>query len=126
SHVGGRKRSGCGWKRAPYQTVPSPRQGRGDAVRWYESTVVNRLSALSFLLVACGGGSVAPLAPPTVPATPEISPVACISDAADPGRAVVRPLSRREYDNTVRDLLGDATAPARFFSPEADGIGFDT
>src|SRR5687767_739876 len=30
----------------------------------------------------------------------------------DPGTAVFRRLSRTEYNNTVRDLLGDATAPA--------------
>jgi hypothetical protein len=38
----------------------------------------------------------------------------------DPGRAVFRRLSRLEYNNTVRDLLGDSSAPASAFPPDSD------
>src|SRR5436190_11988548 len=42
---------------------------------------------------------------------------------ADPNAAGLMPLRRltiREYDNTVRDLLGDATAPGRQFPDDRD------
>ena len=46
-------------------------------------------------------------------------------DAIRPGPAPLRRLSRFEYDNTVRDLLGDATRPAsRLFPVEEIGNGF--
>jgi hypothetical protein len=41
-----------------------------------------------------------------------------------PGRSPLRRLSRTEYDNTVRDLLGDATRPARQFEPDTLAEGF--
>jgi hypothetical protein len=37
----------------------------------------------------------------------------------------LRRLTRFEYNNTVRDLLGDTTNPANAFPPEADVGGFD-
>jgi hypothetical protein len=37
-----------------------------------------------------------------------------------PGHATFRRLSRFEYNNTVRDLLGDTTAPANGFPPDSD------
>ncbi len=39
-------------------------------------------------------------------------------------RAPLRRLTRREYDNTVRDLLGDTTSPARALPSEELGNGF--
>ncbi|MEZ0311053.1 MAG: DUF1592 domain-containing protein [Myxococcota bacterium] len=39
-------------------------------------------------------------------------------------RAPLRRLTRREYDNTVRDLLGDTTSPARALPSEEIGNGF--
>jgi hypothetical protein len=41
-----------------------------------------------------------------------------------PGRAPLRRLSRVEYDNTVRDLLGDTSHPARQFEPDTLAEGF--
>jgi hypothetical protein len=41
-----------------------------------------------------------------------------------PGRSPLRRLSRTEYDNTVRDLLGDTTHPARQFEPDVLAEGF--
>ncbi len=37
----------------------------------------------------------------------------------------LRRLTRFEYDNTVRDLLGDDTSPSSAFPPEAEVQGFD-
>src|SRR5262245_16158265 len=40
--------------------------------------------------------------------------------------AELRRLTRREYDNTVRDLLGDSSSPARAFGPDAVGaVGYE-
>jgi hypothetical protein len=41
-----------------------------------------------------------------------------------PGRSPLRRLSRVEYDNTVRDLLGDTTHPSRQFEPDTLAEGF--
>jgi hypothetical protein len=41
-----------------------------------------------------------------------------------PGRAPLRRLTRFEYNNAVRDLLGDTTAPASALPPEEIGNGF--
>lgn len=49
---------------------------------------------------------------------------ACKSNG--PGPAPLRRLSRREYGNTVRDLLGVTEAnPALLFAPDAHAFGFD-
>ncbi len=37
---------------------------------------------------------------------------------ADPGHVTLRRLNRVEYNNTVRDLLGDTTSPANVFPPD--------
>jgi len=39
-----------------------------------------------------------------------------------PGTAVFRRLSRTEYNNTVRDLLGDDSSPANAFPPDTDSF----
>ncbi len=43
----------------------------------------------------------------------------------EPGPSFVRRLNRFEYNNTVRDLLGDTTAPADDFPTEERRNGFD-
>lgn len=50
-------------------------------------------------------------------------PVGCSGSPA--ARAPLRRLSRFEYDNTVADLLGDATKPAHAFPPELAPFGND-
>ncbi len=45
-------------------------------------------------------------------------------DAVKPDGAVLRRLTNSQYDNTVRDLLGDQTAPAGQFPPEDFVSGF--
>jgi hypothetical protein len=43
----------------------------------------------------------------------------------EPGDSPIRRMTRTEYDNTVRDLLGDTTEPARDFVPEEEALGFN-
>jgi len=45
--------------------------------------------------------------------------------AGDPGFATLRRLNRTEYNNTVRDLLGDTTRPADSFPVDSAGVVFD-
>ncbi len=42
-----------------------------------------------------------------------------------PGKSPIRRMTRFEYNNTVRDLLGDDTKPASDFVPEEEAMGFD-
>ncbi len=42
-----------------------------------------------------------------------------------PGKSPIRRMTRFEYDNTVRDLLGDDSHPAANFVPEEEALGFD-
>ncbi|MEM6993409.1 MAG: DUF1592 domain-containing protein [Myxococcota bacterium] len=51
--------------------------------------------------------------------------VDALCDVPTPGPAPMRRLTRTEYDNTLRDLLGDETAPARDFVGEDPIHGFD-
>lgn len=46
-------------------------------------------------------------------------------DEIEPGPAPLRLLTRVQYDNAVRDLLGDTTAPARSFPNENRVLGFE-
>lgn len=57
------------------------------------------------------------------PAVGGAVPVPCPEDAPPP--APLRRLTRWEYDNTVFDLLGDASHPGAAFVPEAAQFGFD-
>lgn len=61
-------------------------------------------------------------APPPLPPPPPVTP-ACTSAPTAP--SPLRRLNRAEYDATVRDLLGDATRPARAFPPDEESQGFD-
>jgi hypothetical protein len=48
----------------------------------------------------------------------------CRAAGAQPGPTPIRRLTRHEYDHTVEDLLGDASAPARDFTDEEVGLGY--
>ncbi|MBX5483206.1 MAG: DUF1587 domain-containing protein [Myxococcaceae bacterium] len=50
---------------------------------------------------------------------------ACANVVIDPGRVTLHRLNRAEYNNTVRDLFGDTTAPAKDFPADDHGYGFD-
>jgi hypothetical protein len=41
------------------------------------------------------------------------------------GPSPLRRLTNHEYDNTIRDLLGDTTAPATTFAEAGQALGFD-
>lgn len=51
------------------------------------------------------------------------STAAC--NSVDPGRVTIHRLNDLEYNNTVRDLLGDTTAPATGFPADTGGGNFD-
>ena len=55
---------------------------------------------------------------------PSIPPLAC-GAAIQPGAAPIRRMNRFEYDNTIRDLLGDTTHPAADFGAEEEALGFN-
>jgi hypothetical protein len=55
---------------------------------------------------------------------PEEIPAMCKDGALHTGRAPLRRITRFEYTNTVRDLLGDATSPGNGLPPEDIGTGF--
>jgi hypothetical protein len=81
------------------------------------------------------GGSVAPggskgSTPGPGPATPGTSPGASgpgsSCSVADPGLSPLRRLTRVEYDNTVRTLLGTTgSVAAELFPPDEEQFGFD-
>ncbi len=58
--------------------------------------------------------------PPVVEQRPD-TPAACVPA---PGPSPLRRLTHREYDNTLRDLLGDTTSPSRTFPAEEEPNGF--
>lgn len=43
----------------------------------------------------------------------------------EPGESPLRRMTRAEYDNTIFDLLGDDSRPARGFVPEEESLGFN-
>jgi len=49
----------------------------------------------------------------------------CQGAAPKPGPSYIRRVNRLEYNNTVRDLLGDTTHPADAFPAEEKRLGFD-
>jgi hypothetical protein len=51
------------------------------------------------------------------------STVAC--GAVDPGRVTIHRMNNLEFNNTVRDLLGNTTKPASNFPPDTGGANFD-
>lgn len=84
-------------------------------------TRMHLLSAALVSAAACTGTIGDPL--PSDAPTP--APDAATCDGIEPGDAPIRRMTRTEYDNTVRDLLGDTTDPARDFVPEEEALGFN-
>ncbi|MGC4089821.1 MAG: DUF1587 domain-containing protein [Polyangiaceae bacterium] len=74
-----------------------------------------------------GSTSVAPPAPWQAPGTSLISnTAACNASQTSVGRAPLRRISRIEYNNMVRDLLGDQSRPADGFVSEEKVVGFNS
>ncbi len=64
------------------------------------------------------------VAPDVAGPSDPVRPAHC-SATPSPGPSPLRRLTRTEYNNTVRDLLGDTTRPADAFPPEETTYGFD-
>lgn len=58
-------------------------------------------------------------------AKPPPSGQTCAPEDRDPGRVTLHRLNRAEYNNTIRDLLGDTSNPADDFPADDFGYGFD-
>jgi hypothetical protein len=71
------------------------------------------LFGLPLLLISCSGEI-----------NPEPPPDASAQRCSD-GAHALRRLNRAEYDNTVRDLLGETSRPATTFPADPTGEGFD-
>jgi len=76
------------------------------------------LPLLPLLCAGCLGQIVGPDDGDTAP------PDARCSGELIPGPATIRRMTRWEYNNTVRDLLGDTTRPADNFVAEEESAGF--
>jgi hypothetical protein len=93
-------------------------------------TARHSLAALLLALGACTGDLHAGVAGPNGwpdgrdPVDPSAPPSPITCDAPAPGRSPLRRLTAVEYDNTIRDLLGDTTAPATRLMVRELGSGF--
>lgn len=74
------------------------------------------------LTPACSGNIGDPFELPDVP-DPE--PQVVCTGEIQPGPSPIRRMTRFEYNNTVRDLLGDTTGPANTFGAEEEALGFN-
>lgn len=80
------------------------------------------------LLTACFGrvgDSTSTSSPPPPPPPDRVDPLVCRTQVPANAPAPMRRLTRREYDATVYDLLGEDRALARQFVAEASQFGFD-
>jgi hypothetical protein len=79
------------------------------------------LVAILFVaVVGCEGSITDPGA--VDPDDPTMRPPVVCDGTIRPGRAPIRRLTVSEYDNTVRDLLGDTTAPASRYVDDERGV----
>lgn len=77
--------------------------------------------ALGTVLLAACTGTIGKAGGPTGPLGPTEGP-SCTS--LNVGPAPLHRLTRTQYNNTVRDLLGDDSRPATTFVPDEDALGF--
>ncbi len=73
---------------------------------------------------ACLGNIGDPTEPPETTGGPEPQ-AACVAGQVEPGPSPIRRMTRFEYNNTVRDLLGDTTNQANDFGSEEEALGFN-
>ena len=85
---------------------------------------LRHLSALALSLVACGAPDDGPGTLPIQEGHPQPKPPLSCS-GIKPGPSPIRRLNRTEYNNTIRDLLGDTTRPADGFVREEEQGGFN-
>jgi hypothetical protein len=69
-------------------------------------------------------GNIGDPAPPDE-TTPDPEPEAVCGQDIVAGPSPIRRMTRFEYNNTVRDLLGDSTQPAATFGSEEEALGFN-
>jgi len=97
------------------------RQRRLTTRRAITTSVLFAALGAATALAACGDRSKDDeKKPPT-----ETKAASACTGAISPGRSPMRRLTNREYDNTIRDLLGDTTAPGREFAESGEALGFD-
>lgn len=86
-----------------------------------------RAALLALALAACSGeqppGPITHSPPEELPSDAPKDPPPGTAPVPDP--VPMRRLTRTQYDNTVRDLLGDDTRPARGFPADDTSHGFD-
>jgi Protein of unknown function (DUF1592)/Protein of unknown function (DUF1588)/Protein of unknown function (DUF1587)/Protein of unknown function (DUF1595)/Protein of unknown function (DUF1585) len=85
---------------------------------------LRHFSALALSLVACGAPDDDPHPLPVGQSHPQPKP-ALVCSGIKPGPSPIRRLIRSEYNNTIRDLLGDTTRPADGFVREEEQGGFN-
>lgn len=84
------------------------------------------LSAASLLALGTLGCDQSQASVASLPAAGGSSPVPAVCDAPSPGPAPLHPLTRFQYDNIVRDLVGDTSHVAQSFPPENEVDGYRT
>jgi len=77
----------------------------------------------AIVVVSAGAACVGEIGDPI--GTPGVQPLVCNGTTISPGDAPVRRMTQFEYNNTVRDLLGDTTQPASSFPPDEVANGFN-
>jgi hypothetical protein len=91
-------------------------------------TPTSTLAASLFVLAgAAGAGCIGDIGAPDEGLgvdPPGPGPQSC-AEGPQPGDAPIRRMTRFEYNNTVRDLLGDTTNPADGFAAEEEALGFN-
>ena len=102
------------------RTAPPPRFWARGLLPW----------ALVCVLACEPGESASPGSPRTVATVAREEPTVTSESAppveseSDVGSVTIRRLNRVEYDNTVRDLIGDTSHPSRAFPPDNGAEGF--
>ena len=79
---------------------------------------------MAALFVAGCGAAGQPKRVTTVP-TPHDAPTAAVTETVAVAPVPLRRLTNEEYNNTVRDLLGDTSRPADAFPPDETVFGFE-
>ncbi len=92
--------------------------------------MLSLLGGILWVATACtaeisGGNAAATQVPPAVAGGPTIGAAGSTGVASVGALPSMRRLTAREYNNTVKDLLGDESAPASSFDPDPTTVGFD-
>ncbi len=87
------------------------------------STLRRWIGLPAIVALAAGAACVGQIGDPI--GGPGSQPLSCDGTKISPGDAPIRRMTHFEYDNTVRDLLGDTTAPATTFPADEVSGGFD-